>query len=184
VESDLDTLVIALYVKIDDDRQGLAHLPGRPPVLSHSESICLAVMQAMLRFESESRWLRHVKKNLRHMSFVPLQPGYNQWLRAALPQVKRIIRVLGRDTDFWNDTVRITDSTPVPCAMSRPAVLRSEAAGWAGYGYCASHSRFFWGLRLYLVCTPSRLPVLWALANPRLGEREAWPRCSKSTPRS
>jgi hypothetical protein len=35
--------------------------------------------------------------------------------------------------------------------MSRSAVQRSELAGWAGYGYCASHSRFFWELRLYLV---------------------------------
>jgi hypothetical protein len=22
---------------------------------------------------------------------------------------------------------------------------RSDLAGWAGYGYCASHSRFYWG---------------------------------------
>ena len=41
----------------------------------------------------------------------------------------------------------------------------------AGYGYCASHSRFFWGLRLYLVCTPSGMPIL-GLANPKPGERE------------
>jgi len=160
-------------VKIDDDELGLARLPGRPPVLSHSELICLAVMQAMLGYHCEARWLRHVRKNLRHLfPFVPLQPGYNKRLRAALPQVKRVIRVLGRDTDFWNDTVWVTDSTPVPCAMSRPAVLRSQAAGWAGYGYCASHSRFFWGLRLYLACTPAGLPVLWALASPGIGERE------------
>ncbi|MFE9255206.1 transposase, partial [Streptomyces sp. NPDC006879] len=37
---------------------------------------------------------------------------------------------------------------------------------------CASHSRFFWGLRLYLVCTPAGMPILWALANPKLDERE------------
>jgi hypothetical protein len=49
---------------------------------------------------------------------------------------------------------------------------RSEMAGWAGYGYCASHSRFFWGLRLYLVCTPAGMPILWALANPKMDERE------------
>jgi hypothetical protein len=101
-----------------------------------------------------------------------LQPGYNKRLRAALPQIKRIIRMLGQDTDFWGDTVWIADSTPVPCGMSRPAALRSEAAGRAGYGYCASHSRYFWGLRLYLVCTPSGMPVMWALADPRIGERE------------
>lgn len=173
VNTELDTLITALYVKIDDDEEGLARLPGRPLVLSHSELICLAVIQAMLGYHSESRWLRHVSAHLRHLfPFVPLQPGYNKRLRAALPQVKRIIRILGQDTDFWNDTVWITDSAPVPCGMSRPAVLRSEAAGWAGYGYCASHSRFFRGLRLYLACTPAGLPVLWALANPKLGERE------------
>jgi hypothetical protein len=35
-----------------------------------------------------------------------------------------------------------------------------------------SHSRYFWGLRLYLVCTPTGKPMLWALANAKLGERE------------
>jgi hypothetical protein len=28
------------------------------------------------------------------------------------------------------------------------------------YGYCASHSRYFWGLRLHLVCTLHGLPVI------------------------
>ena len=58
------------------------------------------------------------------------------------------------------------------CARSRPTVRRSELAGWAAYGYCASHSRFFWGLRLHLVCTPAGLPVTWALASPKLDERQ------------
>lgn len=56
--------------------------------------------------------------------------------------------------------------------MPRPTVKRSELAGWASYGYCASHSRFFWELRLYLVCTPAGMPILWALADPKIGERE------------
>jgi hypothetical protein len=104
--------------------------------------------------------------------FIPQDPGYNKRLRAALPQIKRVIRTLATDTDVWHDTVWITDSTPVPCGMSRPTVRRSELAGWANYGYCASHSRFYWGLRLHLVCTPSGMPILWALADPKLGERE------------
>ena len=78
----------------------------------------------------------------------------------------------GRDTDFWKDAVWIADSTPVPCGASRPAVKRPEVAGWANYGYRASHSRWFWGLRLSLACTPAGLPVLWALADPKAGERE------------
>ncbi len=173
VKTNLDTLVIALYVKIDDDAAGIARLPGRPPKLSHSELLCLAVMQAMLGYHSEARWLRYVDAHLRHLfPVMPGQSGYNKRLRAALPQIKRVIRVLAMDTDFWHDTVWLTDSTPVPCGMSRPTALRSEVAGWASYGYCASHSRFFWGLRLYLVCTPAGMPVLWALADPKIGERE------------
>src|SRR5262245_9067792 len=45
------------------------------------------------------------------------------------------------------------------CGTSRETVHRSELAGWAGYGYCASHSRLFWGLRLHLVTTVHGLPV-------------------------
>ena len=171
--TNLDTLVTALNVKIDDDWADLARLPGRPPRLSHSELLCLAVMQAMLGFHGEARWLRHARVHYRHLfPFIPQDSGYNKRLRAALPQIKRLIRVLAKDTDFWHDTVWITDSTPVPCDMSRPTVKRSELAGWANYGYCASHSRFFWGLRLYLVCTPAGMPMMWALADPKLGERE------------
>ncbi len=173
MKTNLDTLVIALYVRIDDDAAGIARLPGRPPKLSHAELLCLAVMQAMLGFTSEARWLRHAREHLGHLfPFLPLQSGYNKRLRAAFPQIKRLIRVLARDTDYWNDTVWITDSTPVECGRSRPTVLRSDLAGFANYGYCASHSRFFWGLRLYLVCTPAGMPILWALADPKIGERE------------
>ena len=89
-----------------------------------------------------------------------------------MPLIKRVIRLLAADTDFWLDNVWIADSTPVECARSRPAVKRSAMAGWASYGYCPSHSRWFWGLRLYLIATPSGMPVTWALANPKLDERK------------
>jgi hypothetical protein len=172
VTTDIDTLLTALYVKIDDEIGGLRRL-GRPPLLSDSELVCLAVAQALLGFRSEARWLRYARKHLRGMfPYLPQRPGYHKRLSGALPLLKRMIRELAVDSDFWTDMVWITDSTPVPCAMSRPAVQRSDLAGWASYGYCASHSRFFWGLRLYLVCTPAGMPIMWALANPKTGERE------------
>jgi hypothetical protein len=172
VDADLDTLVTALYVKIDDmlvrDRR-----PGHPVRLSQSELVCLAVAQALLGFCSEHRWIRFAMCHLRGcFPYLPHQPGYNKRLRAALPLVKQAIRELAADSDFWFDTVWIADSTPVECGRSRPAVKRSEMAGWANYGYCASCSRWFWGLRLYLICTPAGMPILWALADPKIGERE------------
>ncbi|OLT24278.1 hypothetical protein BJF83_07390 [Nocardiopsis sp. CNR-923] len=87
----MDTLVTALHVKIDDDRAGLARLPGRPPKPSHSELLCLAVMQALLGHHNEARWLRHARKHLSEaFPHIPLDPGYNKRLRAALPQISRV----------------------------------------------------------------------------------------------
>jgi hypothetical protein len=83
VDADLDTLVTALYVKIDDglvkDRR-----PGHPVQLSHSELVCLAVAQALLGYHSEARWLRFCRRHLTAMfPYLPHQPGYNKRLRAA-----------------------------------------------------------------------------------------------------
>jgi len=66
----------------------------------------------------------------------------------------------------------VVDSTPVECGRSRETARRSDVAGWAEYGYCASHSRYFWGLRLHLVCTLTGLPVLFALAGAKADERQ------------
>lgn len=172
VTTDIDTLLTALYVKIDDELAG-PRWTGRPPLLTDSELVCLAVAQSLLGHTSEARWLRYARKHLSGMfPYLPQQSGYNKRLRNALGLVKRVIRMLARSSDFWLDDCWIVDSTPVPCGMSRPTVQRSELAGWAGYGYCASHSRWYWGLKLYLVCTPAGMPILWALANPKIGERE------------
>ncbi|MFB9833321.1 IS982 family transposase [Actinoallomurus acaciae] len=169
---DLNTLLTALYVKIDDELEGTRWL-GRPPKLTDSELICLAVAQVLLGFHSEARWLRFARTQLAGMfPYLPKRPGYNKHLRAALPLVKRTIQALAADTAFWFDDVWITDSTPVECGRSRPTVMRSNLAGWAGYGYCRSHSRFYWGLRLFLVCTPAGMPITWALASPKIDERD------------
>lgn len=168
----METLLTALYVKIDDRIAGRRRT-GRPPTLSDSELVCLAVAQALLGHHSEARWLRYARTHLGAMfPYLPGQSGYNRRLKTALPLVKDTIRMIAMDSDFWFDNHWITDATPVPCGMSRPTVQRSELAGWAGYGYCASHSRFYWGLKLYLVCTPTGMPILWALANPKIGERD------------
>ena len=67
--------------------------------------------------------------------------------------------------------LRLLDSTPVPCAASRETVRRSALAGIGGYGYCRSHSRWFWGFRLYLLCAPDGLPVGFELAPANAPER-------------
>jgi hypothetical protein len=179
VDAELDTFVTALYVKIDDALRMRPELRqwrprvGIVPKLSDAELVTLGVLQALLGFTSETRFLRHARAHLRPwFPYLPRQSGYNKRLRKAQDQLRAIIRLLAIDTDLWGDDTWVMDSTPVECGRSRPTVLRSELAGWASYGYCASHSRWFWGLRLHLVCTPAGLPVTFALANPKVDERE------------
>src|SRR6266542_3246067 len=106
------------------------------------------------------------------VGITPKQPGYNKRLRAAADLILQVIRALASDTTFWTDDVWVADSTPVECGRSTQTVHRSELAGWAEYGYCASHSRYFWGLRLHLVCTLHGLPVGFALTGAKADERE------------
>jgi hypothetical protein len=179
VDADLDTLATGLYVRTDDLlKSSPEQRPWRPavgiaPRITDAEVVTLAVMQALLGFTSEARWLRFAADHLRHLfPYLPQQPGYNKRLRRLAHTLTWLIGALARDTSIWDDDVWVVDSTPVECARSRETVRRSELAGWAEYGYCASHSRYFWGLRLHLVATLHGLPVGFALTGAKADERQ------------
>ena len=168
----LDDLVTALYV-FTDDLLGRRPRTGRPPRISDAELVCLAVAQVLVDATSERAWLRQVRHRLGHLfPHVPGQSGYNKRLRALAPTICAVLRALVVACPSVCDRVRLLDSTPVPCAASRETVTRSDLAGYAAYGYCASHSRYFWGFRLYLLTTPDGLPVDFALAPANAPERE------------
>ena len=176
---DLDTLVTALYVRIDDLL--IAHpgwAPERPavgfaPRLSDAELVTLAVLSALLGFDSEARFIRHAEAHLvGWFPHLPQRPGYNKRLRRSGALMRHVIAALARECPSYFDDVWLVDSTPVECGRSRETQERSDLAGWAAYGYCASHSRWFWGLRLHLITTPSGLPVAYALAAAAQDERD------------
>ena len=178
---DLDTLATALYTRIDDLLLANPHwAPERPavgiaPKLSDAELITLAVIQSLLRFNSEARFIRHARKSrdlLELFPYIPKRPGYNKRLRRACETMKHVIAALARECPSWYDDVWCVDSTPVECGRSRQTQKNSALAGWAEYGYCASHSRYFWGLRLHIIATPSGLPIAFALAGAKANERE------------
>src|SRR4051812_13396168 len=104
--------------------------------------------------------------------YLPKQPGYNKRMRALAPQIVRLLNLVACSTPSWHDKVRLLDSTPIPCAASRETVKRSAFAGQAAYGYCPSHSRYFWGFRLYLLCASDGMPICFELAPANAPERE------------
>ena len=170
--ADLDALVTALYVRIDDllpARSG----PGRPPRITDAELIALAVAQMFLGLPNDRKFLALARWRLGHLfPYLPKQPGYNKRLRALAPTIGQVITHLAVHSPSFCDGLRLLDSTPVPCGQSRETARRSELTGHAGYGYCRSHSRYFWGFRLYLLCAPDGMPIAFELAAGNVGERQ------------
>jgi hypothetical protein len=93
-----------------------------------------------------------------------------------------VLRALAVWTPSTHQPLRLLDATPLPCGTSRETVKRSALAGLASYGYCAAHSRWYWGLKLYLLTAPDGMPVNWCLATPKLGERDVAAELLADTP--
>ena len=174
----LDTLLTALYVELTDRiipfsgpaRRG----PGRPAVVTDAELVCLAVAQVLLRYDDERHWLRAAPARVGHL-FPRLltQSEYNARLKAAAPLLEAALRWLAGQTPGTAEPLRLMDATPVPCGTSVITAKRSNLFGYAGYGYEASHSRWYWGTKLLLITTVDGTITGFGLGNPKLyGERQ------------
>jgi hypothetical protein len=176
--ADLDTLLTALYVELTDriiPARGFARRgPGRPPEVTDAELACLAVAQVLLRYDDELHWLRAAASRVGHL-FPRLlgQSEYNDRVKALAPLMEAALRWLADHTPGSAEMLRLMDATPIPCGHSVITAKRSDLFGWAGYGYCPSHSRWYWGSKLLLICTCDGTVTGFCLANPKLyGERQ------------
>jgi hypothetical protein len=69
VHADLETLTIALYVKVDDDQKTRPDRRTSRPSVGIASKLTdteLVTMQALLNIRSERRRLRYMHKHLRH----------------------------------------------------------------------------------------------------------------------
>ena len=174
----LDTLLIALCAGLTDriiPSRGMPRGgPGRPPEVSDAELVCLAIAQVLLRYDKERHWLRAAPARAGHLFPRMLsQSEYNERLKAASALMEAALRWLAGQAPGTAEQLRLMDGTPVPCGQPVVTARRSNLFGYAGYGYCASHSRFYWGAKLMLIVTCDGTVTAFGLASPKLaGERE------------
>jgi hypothetical protein len=174
----LDTLLTALHVELTDriiPSLGRARSgPGKPPEVTGAELVCLAVAQVLLRYDDERHWLRAAPARAGHLFPRLLRPSeYHQRLKNAASLMEAALRWLADQTPASAKLLRLMDATPVPCGQSVITAHRPDLAGWAGYGYCPSHSRWYGGAKLLLIVTCEGTVTGFGLANPKLlGERE------------
>jgi len=152
VIADLDTLLTALYVELTDriiPARGFARRgPGGRPAVTDAELACIAVAQVLLRYDDERHWLRAAPRLIGHLFPRLLRQGeYNLRLRRLAPLTEAALRWLAEATPATAEMLRLMDATPVPCGTSAVTARRCDLFGHAGYGYCPSHSRWYWGCK-------------------------------------
>jgi Transposase DDE domain len=177
MDADLDLLLTAVYWMADD------FLPARQRNVkrrvSDAEIVTLCVAQAIMGIPSDPRFVAVAGKRLRHLfPTIPTRDALHKRRLRLSGQIEALIAHFARQSPGFFDDLLLVDSTPVECARSRETVKRGGASGLAealtdaaDYGYCASHSRFFFGFRLHALFAPDGTPRALALTSPKIDER-------------
>ena len=171
MHADLDTLCTVVYCTADDLLPEKRKNARRRT--TDAEIVTLAVAQVLMGIPSDRRFLRAARRQLGHLfPYLPAQDAYHK-RRARLGEaIEWLFGVFCAKSPGIDDDLLLLDSTPVECGRSLETVRRSALADVCGYGWSRSHSRYFWGCRLHLVCTPDGTPRAVQLAPADRPERE------------
>ena len=177
MDADLELLLTVVYCMTDD------FLPERAAnarrTITDAELITLCVAQAIMGIPSDRRFLAVAARRLGHLfPRLPERTAYHKRRLRLSGVIEALIAHFARESPGFFDDVLLVDSTPVECARSRETVKRGGSssladalANAADYGYCASHSRHFWGFRLHALFAPDGTPRALALTSPKIDEK-------------
>ena len=176
--ADLDLLLIAVFCAADDLLPRARNNAKR--IVTDAEVITLCVAQAIMGITSDPRFLAVARKRLIHLfPMLPDRAGFYKRREALSDTIESLIAEFAAHSPGAVDDVLLVDSTPVECARSRETVKRGGASSLADaisdaadYGYCASHSRFYYGFRLHTLFAMDSTPRAIALTSPKIDEKE------------
>jgi hypothetical protein len=171
MHADLDLLCVTVYCTADDLLPEPARNARRK--LTDAEIVTLCVAQVLMGIPSDRRFLRAARRQLGHLfPLLPTQDALHK-RRARLGEtIEWLCGVFATGSPGYDDDLVLLDSTPVECGRSVDTARRSQLADCCGYGYSRSHSRWFWGMRLHLLCSPDGTPRAATLAPADRPERE------------
>jgi hypothetical protein len=161
---DLEALVVAAYVFADE--YPVPARPGPTARISDAELVALSVCQSVMGLSSDRQFLGVVAYRLSGwFPYLPSQSQYNRRLRGLTGLLTVVQQRLAKLLDAGG--ARIADGTLIGVANYAGCAQRSEFAGTAAYGYCASKSEWVWGIRLVLRADVRGLPLAytWVPAN-------------------
>jgi hypothetical protein len=176
--ADLDLLLIAVFCAADDLLPKARNNAKR--IVTDAEVVTLCVAQAIMGITSDPRFLAVARKRLSHLfPILPDRAGFYKRREALSDTIEALVADFAAHSPGFEDDVLLVDSTPVECARSRETVKRGGASALADalsdaadYGYCASHSRFFYGFRLHTLFAMDGTPRAVALTSAKVDEKE------------
>ena len=156
---DIETILTIIYVRVDDWYQTKGHLllqgkPGAKPEFSDSEMITLMLAEDFIPYPGEQQFVGYIRAN--HLELFPQLLDQSQFNRRAR-SLRLLVEALRRD---WLIELGIEhaehfliDTKPIPVVGYKRSKSRSDFAGSAAYGYCASRNMHYFGYKLVMVTT-------------------------------
>jgi hypothetical protein len=176
---DIETILTIIYVLVDDwyqskGRELLQGKVGRHPIFSDSEVITLMLAEDFIPYPGEQQFIGYMRAN--HLALFPNLLDQSQFNRRARG-LRLMVEALRCD---WLVELGIEhaehfliDTKPIPVVGYKRSKSRSDFAGSAAYGYCASRKLHYFGYKLVMVTTLDGLPVLYELVPANIEERQA-----------
>ena len=172
-------LLTIIYVLVDDwyQQHGVKYLAGKAgqkPIFTDSEVITLVLAQDYIPYPSETQYIGFMRAN--YLDLFPKLLDQSQFNRRAR-SLHLLIEVLRR---FWIvqrhchlQSNYLLDTKPVPVLGYKRHKGRSDFAGSADYGRCASRNLDYFGFKLVTISTLDGIPVVYELVPANLDERLA-----------
>lgn len=172
-------LLTTIYVLVDDwyQAEGAQLLKGKPgakPKFSDSEVITLILAMDFIPYPGETQFVAYIRAN--HLDMFPElinQSQFNRRARHLRLLVEALRRSWVKQLGGMEQTQFLLDTKPIPVVGYKRSKRRSDFAGSADYGYCASRKLHYFGYKLVTLSTLDGLPISYELVSASTDERKA-----------
>ncbi len=155
-----DTLIVTVYVVLDDLLRAMQHRSDPRAQTSDSEVLTVGVIAAC-QFQNHHERALCILRALGYLSGPLSLSRFNRRFHALAHRLSDAVDVLA--AALTAGTIFILDSVPLPVCRRARAWRCTKVHGAEYCGYCAAKEEKFFGWRLHLIVTPDGIPVSFDL---------------------
>ena len=176
---DIETILTIIFVLVDDwyqsnGKKSRKGKPGSKPTFTDSEVMTLMLASEYVPYPGELQFVGYIRAN--HHALFPKLLSQSQFNRRAR-NLRKLIEEIRRDwlLDYGveAETHYLLDTKPIPVVGYKRSKKRSNFAGSASYGYCASRKFYYFGYKLVMITTMNGIPIAYDLVPANTDERKA-----------